>query len=54
MEPGGKEVSRHTVFQKPRPQYIEDEFDARSAIIKDGHYILRDRDKKELARVPVS
>ena len=54
MEPDGSEVSRGTVFQKVEPQYIEDVFDARSAIIKDGHYILRDRDKKELARVALS
>ncbi|HMR05109.1 MAG TPA: hypothetical protein PKA88_05015 [Polyangiaceae bacterium] len=54
MEPGGTEVTRNTVFRRAEPQYIEDVFDARSAIIKDGNYVLRDRDKKELARVPVS
>ena len=49
----GAEALRHTVFQQSCPDIV-DEFDARSAIIKDGHYILRDRNKKELARVALS
>ncbi|HMR10980.1 MAG TPA: hypothetical protein PKA88_34615 [Polyangiaceae bacterium] len=49
----GAEALRHTVFQQSCPDIV-DEFDARSAIIKDGHYTLRDRNKKELARVALS
>ena len=54
MESNGTKAARHAVFRRAGPQYIEDVFGARSAIIQNGNYVLRDRDKQELARVPVS
>jgi len=50
---GGREVLQTVILEKPGPLWLDYEFPVKSATVRDGAYVLLDRDKKELARLSV-
>lgn len=49
----GGHVEEVVLAEAHEPLYLEDDFPVRSVVVKDGVYIPRDREKRELAHVPI-